>query len=373
MKRLVWILVFLLALGPLAKAERCGLWVVRDALTDKGQIDRAVGLAQDLGIDFLLLQVNGRGEAYYQSRLFPRAELAEDFDPLAYAIEQSRRAGLKVHAWVNVLTMGSFVYRPQDPRHVLNQHPEWFMVDAEGENLLAYERGNSYLPAPMLEPALPEVQTFLRAMVRELVEDYDVEGIHLDYIRYPTRNFGFSSQNRSAFAKGWGVDPLDLVGRPDYWTSRLGPEDCQRLLDDWDQFRRDKVTDLVRQIRAEMKELNPDLKLSAAVYGDVKDSREERLQDWSKWLAEGLLDFAVPMLYSTSTLMVDSQIQQILKTTEGTLYIGLGAYALVDEPQILVEQIQKVRARGASGVVLFSFNAIVDHPRLLMLLQQALG
>ncbi|MGI6559470.1 MAG: glycoside hydrolase family 10 protein [Limnochordia bacterium] len=373
MKRLVWIVVFLLALGSLVQAERRGLWVVRDALTDKEQIDRAINLARDLGIDFLLLQVNGRGEAYYESALFPKAKLTADFDPLAYAIAQSRRAGLEVHAWVNLLTMGSFVYRPQDPRHVLNQHPEWFMVDAQGNNILTYERGNTYLPAPMLEPALPEVQAFLRAMVRELVENYDVDGIHLDYVRYPTRDFGYSSQNRSAFAKEWGVDPLDLAGGPDYWQRRLGPEGCERILAAWDGFRRDKVTELVRQISLEIRGLKPDLKLSAAVYGDLKDSREERLQDWGKWLADGLLDFAVPMLYSTSNLLVDSQVQQILKSTAGTLYIGLGAYALVDEPEKLVDQIQKVRARGASGVVLFSFNAIVDHPRLLALLQQVLG
>ena len=348
MRRLVWILVFLLVLGSLASARR-GLWVVRDALTDKGQIDRAIEVARDLGIDFLLLQVNGRGEAYYESKLFPKAKLAEDFDPLAYAIAQSRRAGLEVHAWVNLLTMGSFVYRPQDSRHVLNQHPEWFMVDAKGKNLLTYERGNTYLPAPMLEPALPEVQAFLRAMVRELAANYDVDGIHLDYVRYPTRDFGYSSQNRAAFAEEWGVDPLDLAGRPDYWQRRLGAEGCERVLAAWDDFRRDKVTELVRQIRAEVKGLRPHLKLSAAVYGDLKDSREERLQDWGKWLAEGLLDFAVPMLYSTSTLLVDNQVQQILRSTAGTLYIGLGAYALVDEPEKLVEQIQRVRTRGAPG------------------------
>ena len=128
MRRLVWILVFLLVLGSLASARR-GLWVVRDALTDKGQIDRAIEVARDLGIDFLLLQVNGRGEAYYESKLFPKAKLAEDFDPLAYAIAQSRRAGLEVHAWVNLLTMAPSSIGPKIPATSSTSTPSgsWWM------------------------------------------------------------------------------------------------------------------------------------------------------------------------------------------------------------------------------------------------------
>src|SRR5215208_1180909 len=108
------------------------LWVVRTTLTSKEKIRAMVESASRNGFNNLIVQVRGRGDAYYRARWEPRAaalkEQSKEFDPLALTIKEAHREGLKVHAWVNTNLLANLDELPTEPEHVYNAHPEWLAV-----------------------------------------------------------------------------------------------------------------------------------------------------------------------------------------------------------------------------------------------------
>jgi uncharacterized lipoprotein YddW (UPF0748 family) len=197
--RAVALAVGLAAAGPAAPAvaappageETRALWVVRHAITTPGRVDQVVEIASQLNINTLLVQVRGRGDAYFQSEITPRAEdlgaTSPDFDPLERMIRRAHAAGLEVQAWINVYLVWSAGEPPRSPLHVVNAHPEWISVRADGQRLvemLPEDFEEQKLEGMYLAPGNPEVKRHLREIVREIVTKYEIDGIHLDYVRY---------------------------------------------------------------------------------------------------------------------------------------------------------------------------------------------
>ena len=138
LRRLIVAVVAVLAtLVPLhdarvrADAEVRALWVVRTSLSSPGAIDTMIKAASAGGFNTLLVQVRGRGDAYYAGGLEPRpAALAGEptFDPLATAIARAHEAGLQVHAWINVNLVSAANELPSARDHIVYRHPEWLMI-----------------------------------------------------------------------------------------------------------------------------------------------------------------------------------------------------------------------------------------------------
>jgi len=118
--------------GALPVNEVRALWVVRNTLTSPEKIHNMVERASAAGFNTLIVQVRGRGDAYYKSRWEPRAiELKDqptDFDPLATTLAAAHQRGLKVHAWLNTSLLANLDALPVDPNHVYNKHPDWLAV-----------------------------------------------------------------------------------------------------------------------------------------------------------------------------------------------------------------------------------------------------
>src|SRR5688500_11971170 len=108
------------------------LWVVRTTLTSPEKIRQMVNLAADNGFNTLIVQIRGRGDAYYKPRVEPRAAELKDqppeFDPFAFTLAEARKRGLKVHGWLNTSLLANLDALPTDPNHVYNKHPEWLAV-----------------------------------------------------------------------------------------------------------------------------------------------------------------------------------------------------------------------------------------------------
>jgi len=108
------------------------LWVVRTTLTSPEKIRALVDSAADNGFNTLIVQIRGRGDAYYNSKVEPRAVELKDqpptFDPLALTLSEAHKRGLKVHGWLNTNLLANLDALPGDPRHVYNKHPEWLAV-----------------------------------------------------------------------------------------------------------------------------------------------------------------------------------------------------------------------------------------------------
>ena len=346
--------------ASLPKGELRGLWVVRTALVSPQAVDSVVDEAEEAGLNALFVQVRGRGDAFYHSSLAPRSPLLErqpqKFDPLKRLIARARTRGLQVHAWVNVLLTAHFG-QPLPDGHVLEKHPDWAMVPksqmaaalvASGSRRLqliaAAGRAEGDVEGYYLTPAAPGVAAHLEAVVREIVRAYPVDGLHLDFIRYPGPTFDYSKPMLEGFQKRTGGG--DLIGQPAAHPA------------EWDAYRRELLTALTTRLADAARQERPGLVLSAAVAPDEAQAVNNKFQDWPRWLASGVLQALCPMTYTPDSRLFSMQVAAVRERTGPgqPLWAGIAAYRL--DVAGIVEKVALARQAGAQGVVLFSHESL---------------
>lgn len=364
-------------LPPLTRDVRA-LWVTRTTLTSPDSIGRLIDAAQRGGFNTLLVQVRGRGDAYFDSTIEPRAnELAgrPGFDPLAAIVEQAHAAGLRVHAWIAVNLVSSAFTLPASRQHIVYRQPDWLMVPREiaGELLHVDVRSPEYvgriarwtrthsktvegLFASPLQPAAAE---HVAAVVHELAANYAVDGVHLDYVRFPQESFDYSRGALQQF-KASVLPDLPAADR-----QRL---EAREMLDPfifvntyrerWAAFRRSRLTALVMRLRTAVKSARPSAVVSAAVVPDAQMAFDDRLQDWRTWLDQGLIDVLCPMAYAIDGDEFAKQIAAAQAVAgDRPVWAGIGAYRLATAQT--VAHIATARRLGAAGIVLFSYDSLV--------------
>jgi len=264
------------------------IWVTRWDYKSPSDIAIIMENCQRAGFNTILFQVRGNGTAFYRSKLEPWAdELGgrdPGFDPLATACREAHRRGLGLHAWVNVMPGWRGKKPPANRRQLYHAHADWFWRDASGrrEPLGWYNN---------LNPCYPEVRAYLVAVMREIARKHPVDGLHMDYIRFP--NEWNESYRHRRTVPDYPRDPrtLALFRRATGHTPATAP----RL---WDGWRTEQVTRLVRDIRAMLRKVRPSVTLSAAIGAVPDDARRRHFQDARRWVAEGLVDMVFPMNYS---------------------------------------------------------------------------
>jgi uncharacterized lipoprotein YddW (UPF0748 family) len=300
-------------------------------------------IVQDMkraNLNTIFFQVRARGDAYYRSAYEPWAEnltgtLGADpgWDPLAFLLNEAHREGLEVHAWFNVYKIrGPVPPPPSSPLHPALAYPAW-VVQYENES--------------WFDPGIPAVRTYLVRVLSDLITRYDVDGVCLDFIRYPGRDF------------------------PDAETYRQFGNGVAR-----DEWRRRNVSALVRDMHAAAARLKPALKLGAAPLGNyggplsaqpdtktTEGSVGDFLQDSRAWLKNGWLDYLVPQVYWTLEFETRGPdfahlVRSWMREAEGRhIYVGIGAY----KPEIarqIPDQITATRMLGAHGQVFFRYEHV---------------
>ena len=250
-----------------ASAEIRALWVTRSSLTSPASIAALVRTARDQGFNTLLVQVRGRADAYYTSDLEPRsADLARQPGLLRSARRRSwrkrRPSGIRVHAWVSVNLVSSAVELPAAPDHLVYRHPEWLMVPraiaqdvarldpanpAYVGKIARWTRGQlETVEGLYASPLQPEAAAHTERVVVDLARRYDLDGVHLDYARYPNQQFDYSrfaiAEFRADIRPRLGADArreLDAEAENDLFAY---PD---RLPAEWKAFRRARLTALV--------------------------------------------------------------------------------------------------------------------------------
>jgi len=358
-----------------SSSEIRALWIQRGSLATPAGILAAVDRAKAGKFNTLIVQVRGRGDAYYDSRYEPRPPLLatqpSTFDPLALMLERAHRAGLKVHAWVNV-NLISEAEPTSNRKHIVYLHPEWLMVPRPLAEYLSrvsprdpqylrtlseYARAHSdRVEGIFLSPIHKGAVELATKVIGDIVSRYDIDGIHLDYIRYPNDEFDYSVLALEEFrteitARVSGAERRDYAsrarGRPLFYTEMF-PQG-------WQDFRRARLTALLTKIRATVKSRGSRAMLTAAVFPDANDAANRRFQNWGGWLESGLLDAICPMAYTTDPALFRTQIANVEHLAgKRPVWAGIGAFQL--SPSATIENIRAARQLGAEGVVLFSYD-----------------
>ena len=365
---------------------RRGLWVLAEGsqrvLEHPERIPDLISTAKKLRVTDLFVQVYRGGRAWYQTSLaddspFRAARDAAGADPLAVLLRDAHAAGLRVHAWVNVLSLSQNREAPL----LRELGRDAVLVDQHGRSLLDYPDlevpppdGAYYrmgTPGLYLDPAAIGLTERLAATFAELVTHHpELDGLHLDYIRFPDVlpftpgsrfdvgiDFGHSPSTRALFHDETGLEAP-------------GPESLANA-DAWDAWRRDRVTALVEAIRNAARAVQPKLEISAAVIPYADRAYLSLLQDWRRWLDDGLLEFAVAMTYTRDDRLLRYQAESFAGSPHADrIWLGLGSWLFAKEPARALEQIRIEKRAGASADALFSYDAIVESPGLVQALAE---
>ena len=354
------------------------LWVVRTTLTSPDKIRTMVQAAKDNGFNTIIVQVRGRGDAYYRSRREPRAVELKDqpaeFDPLAFVLSEAKQRGLKVHVWLNTSLLANLDALPSDPSHVYNKHPEWLAVPrpvaAElydmsprdqryRARIVEWSKANrAELEGIYTGPANPKVRDHIFKIWMDILKDYDVDGLHFDYVRLASPDFDYSRTSLRKFSK-WLEPRISAAERHALKQSlKENPLAATEIhASKFADFQREQITMLVERIYRGVKKRKPNATVSAAVFANDENAYTRRFQDWRRWLSMGILDVACPMAYSTDTAVFQKQIEIAAASAHAAgrqVWAGIGAYRIPADST--VEKINVARGLGADGIILFSYD-----------------
>lgn len=361
-----------------AAQEVRALWVVRTTLTSPEKIQRLVQAAADNGFNTLIVQIRGRGDAYYKSKVEPRAVELKDqplsFDPLAVTLAEAHKRGLKVHGWLNTSLLANLDALPADPAHVYNKHPEWLAVPkpvaaelysmspadpAYRQKIVEWSKANrGELEGVYTGPANPKVREHIYKIWMDVLKHYPIDGLHFDYVRFASPDFDYSRTSLKKFVE-WLEPQLSAEERAQLKSASsantlAAPEMFPAKFAD---FQRAQVTELVERIYRAVKKKRPEVVVSAAVFANDENAYTRRFQDWRRWLQMGILDVACPMAYSTDTAVFQKQIEVAATTAHAAkrqVWAGIGAYRIASESA--VEKINVARSLNAEGFILFSYD-----------------
>ena len=336
--------------GPPVEAR--ALWVTRWDYSSAADVEDIFETAAGGGFNVIFFQVRGRADAYYESTWEPWASrlsgtLGQDpgWDPLQEAIDAGASHGVQVHAWLNTFPAWSGWSLPSEsePRHPLLDHPDWLVADESGDPM---DLNDSYV---FFSPGNPEVQAWIAAVAGDICDRYAVDGIHLDYVRYPGPQYSHDDASEAEYAASGGALS-------------------------WEDWQREQVTATVAGVKAAIEASRPGTLLTAAVWGIYEDlwswhtsqGNIDYYQDSLAMVDVGALDVAVPMIYWPLTdppgqytdyaTLVNFFGDQL---PPDALWAGMSAnYSSFAE---IEGEIEAARAAGATGHALFALSSVDDH------------
>ena len=253
-------------------------------------------------------------------------------DQVQACVDACHKEGLKVHIWNVCWNMNTH----SRPEHVAKMREAGrLQVDAWGRSV------------PWYCPSHPEnLQLECDTMV-ELARKYDIDGLHFDYIRYPDGGCCYCEGCRQRFEAATGC-------KVENWPAdvrRNGP-----LYTQYQQWRASCITELVQRVHDQVKQIKPNVQISAAVFNTYPGSRENEGQDWVLWAQKGCVDFLCPMDYTRSLQSYESlvQNQKEILPKDFPFYPGIGQFRLT--PDEVIEQIRLTEKQGARGFLLFDLT-----------------
>lgn len=325
-----------------ATPEVRAIWVTRWDYRTETDVRRAIRGAASLGLNRVMFQVRGRADAFYRSSFEPWGEELggkdPGFDPLAVAIDEARQNGIALDAWVNVLPGWKGSKPPRNRKHLYYRRPEWFLTDQKGQPHRLEK--NKYA---ILNPCLPEVRSYLAAIVKDIATRYPVSGLHMDYVRFVDRNpdggldFPYDARTLSLFHKHAGDVPSKLPER-------------------WDRWRLLNVNTVVYRISKAFRDIRPGAPVSVAAIKNYDHAKKMLFQDVVTWQHRGWIDEVFQMNYDKVEASFERFAAMAVRSgVRGKVYPGIGVYQL-DRPEQLAARLERVRRTGAGGYALFALS-----------------
>ncbi|HEX8499719.1 MAG TPA: family 10 glycosylhydrolase [Pyrinomonadaceae bacterium] len=390
------------------RTEYRAFWVdtFNTSLNNHADVLTVVGNAKAAKANAIFVQVRRRGDSWYLNSLEPlgdRTPIQAGFDPLQDVINEAHAAGIEVHAFVIMSAIwgrAPNLFPPENPNHAFNLHGgfnpatntitpgpnNWLTRTLLADNAAAQitYQGHRFGSDFWLDFGHPDAAKYTVDVVMHLVRNYDIDGLHLDRIRYPEINVSGQTPS-SGTSIGYNPRSVERFQRVNNIAAGSPPPAQNNA--QWNQWRRDQVTNVVRRVYLEALAEKPQLKISGALiaFGGVgateaawnsAEAYWRVYQDWRAWTQEGILDVAIPMVYKAEhTASVRPQYDQWNNWLRGHLYnragmMGQGAQNNSIEGTLLQARRTLVPPAGGptnlSGIIFYSMAtsniAVTNNP-----------
>ncbi|MBC8198334.1 MAG: family 10 glycosylhydrolase [Candidatus Marinimicrobia bacterium] len=317
------------------------MWVQIESMTSKESIDKVIKFATQNRYSNLLVQVRSRDNAAYNSKIVSKYNsINTNFDPLKYIIEKGHINNIKIHAWLNMYVSWSGKYNPKNKNHLINVNSKW--------RDYSFNKTKNKFTNHYLSPIHPEVNNYLLNIIKEVCNNYNIDGIHLDYIRFKDLNFGNNNIGLKEFAVKMNYTDFSLVDK----------NITQNQIDNWNKFKVYKVTELVKQTHQFLKLNLKNTKLSVAVKPNLLEAKSRFSQDWGEWLKSGIVDYVLPMNYYSEMYYFNRDLKLMANRIPEPLHfkiiMGIGCYnQSVDD---VIDKVSLVKMHSFGGISIFSFD-----------------
>lgn len=338
---------------PYIPNETKGVWI-RPTETTPEQIIFTLDNLKANGFNNVFLETYFHGKTIFPSKVMNKYgfnvqnEKFESFDPLDIWIKEAHKRDIKVHIWFQSFYVGN--NQPQyNPSSILAVRPDWGNKTKKLANENSATKSASEHNGYFLDPANPEVQNFLEELIVEIIDSYNPDGINLDYIRYPNASstkdmdaWGFTQYARNDFKLLYGTDPIELTTSDVLWY-------------DWNQYRRNNVTNFVKRIGKLGKEKG--VYISAVIFPDLASALSKKQQDWRTWSSKNYIDGFTPLFLTYDSKMLASMMNDVqnIKSPNTDLFAGLFVTFMGGASEDLIRQIFETRKMNVNGIILFDY------------------
>ncbi|PSB39599.1 hypothetical protein C7B69_02270 [filamentous cyanobacterium Phorm 46] len=307
------------------------------------------------GINTVFFETLNAGYPIYPSQVAPQQNpLTVGWNPLESAVKLAHERGIELHAWVWIFATGNkrhnaLIGKPNSyPGPVLSAHPTWGNIDNKGR-IQNPNDGKFYI-----DPANPEARSYLLQIISEISTRYKVDGVQLDYIRYPFQNdnagftYGYGAAARQQFKQLTGTDPVNI-----------SPKDGS-LWRQWVEFKTNQINSFVAEVYRLLRSNSPRTILSVAVFPHPESQRIYKIQqNWEVWARQGIVDLIVPMTYALDT----NRLQRVTEPLVNEQMLGSALISpsvkLLSLPEVVaIDQIQALRDLPTGGYAIFAVESI---------------
>ena len=333
--------VFIFIFSTLS-AEIRAIWLPIWELTTHQKIENAIQEIAENNFNQILVQVRYRGDAaytpnksndFYDNKEMQYHALSDSIlDPFAYLIEVARKQNIEVHAWIPVFVITGHKLEKLTSQNLYFTKSEWITADSTGQKMNYLSHSGAFL-----DPGILKVQKYTENIIMDIALNYDIDGIHLDYIRYPDIEFGY---NNLALKR--------------YFSENNNTEN-------WQNWKEKQITNFVENIYQKIRAEAPFVKLSAAVFANIETAKSLYSQNWQNWLEKGIIDNVYLMDYSTSSDVIEAHLSRYENIFQSKkIVFGLRAWSEDCSYPVsqINEKIQKIKKHDFGGISLYSFTGI---------------
>lgn len=304
------------------------------------------------GVNVVYFECNNAGFTMYPSSMATQNPATVGWDPLGVAVKEAHKRGMELHAWTWNFNVGNAKHNPiigkdaDYPGPVLSSHSFTWALAAQNGSLLPPKQHEFWL-----DPSNPDARQYAKDLCVEIVSKYPVDGLQLDYIRYPFNNkgseMGFNWLGRQRFERdtGLSLDHLD--------------DDTRQV---WVAWKTAQINSWVKDLSQTLKHMKPGLRISCAVYAMPRRGRVNAIQqEWETWVANGWVDTINPMTYVQSAKELAQNAGSVRESTgdRALVYPGLSIRQL--DTAGLIEQLDSSRECGTIGTTMFAAAHLDDN------------